>query len=533
MARGRGPRFDRFAVVITAVMLLSALGLGAATYALNRANHDREFAIIAAEADGEAQFGRLLIERWLSERDSDARTLRVNRGLAERAQAYIEGSEDNGTFLQERLDAERAPKGFVAIWLLSEDGSVRKASPMDAAAPAREYITAAIAAMQSRDNDRVFLGMTSGRARVAWIAPMESPEGEIVGCLVIEDDVMNLVTALQSEWPGKGSSNALEIVPMTSAAIASDRAVVSETAVPGAPWKVRVTRGTQIVRDSTRVLGATSTLVALMMLAVELSIMISVARTRRFARVEHEAAQETAAALAIQDRFLAGMSHELRTPLNSIIGFTSILRSGMAGELNEEQHRQLSMVHESSKRLLALVNDVLDLSKLKAGKQDIEASPFTAGEVCYMVFGLMEPLADHKALQLDLDVPETVIGMSTDRDMVERILLNLLSNAIKFTDSGIVVLRLEPGDDGTVTFSVTDTGHGIAPDHLAHVMEEFRQIVEVESGKPVGTGLGLAISKRMAEALGGTLTAESEVAVGSTFTFTVPRVYDGDGEAKL
>ncbi|MDO9556081.1 MAG: ATP-binding protein [Coriobacteriia bacterium] len=252
-------------------------------------------------------------------------------------------------------------------------------------------------------------------------------------------------------------------------------------------------------------------------------------------RVEQERSlSELQDALAAQDRFLSNMSHELRTPLNSIMGFTSLMLGGMTGPITDEQRKQLGMVDDAGKRLLALVDDVLDLAKLKAGKCSVVPRVFTVGEIVSDTCGLMCPLSARKGVGCDFTLPEEDVELQTDRQMVERILLNLMSNAVKFTDEGLVRLEVVyDRESDTVCFVVRDTGRGIAGSDVASIMEEFTQVVEPRGVKPVGAGLGLAISRRMAEALGGSLTAESEVGVGSTFTVTLPRVYGGDGETDL
>ncbi|MHB1340649.1 MAG: PAS domain S-box protein [Coriobacteriia bacterium] len=218
--------------------------------------------------------------------------------------------------------------------------------------------------------------------------------------------------------------------------------------------------------------------------------------------------------------FLANMSHELRTPLNSIIGFTDILLQGLAGELAPEQRKQISMVNESGKHLLSLINDVLDLSKIEAGRVEPSVEPFDLCEEVTRLVDTLRPQAQNKGLALRVSVPETCV-FESDCRMVRQIVLNLLSNAVKFTDTGtvsIAVRRL----DRRIEVDVRDTGPGIAPDDRRRIFDSFTQASADGGRRPDGTGLGLAISNRLAKLLGGKISVVSTVGDGSTFTLVLP-----------
>jgi len=253
-------------------------------------------------------------------------------------------------------------------------------------------------------------------------------------------------------------------------------------------------------------------------------------RTLEAAVSERTAALETTVsdleeALAAREVFLAGMSHELRTPLNSIIGYSGVMLSGMAGDLSDEQRKQLDMVSRSSRHLLALINDVLDVAQLDAGTTPIRAGEFSANDVVDEVSAMMAPLVREKGLDLVVIPAAEDVRMSSDLTKLEQILLNLLGNAVKFTREGSVGLRVDPGSDGHVSFIVTDTGIGIPLGSLHRVTEPFVQVHHADGMKPSGVGLGLSISKRLATALGGELHVTSEPGVGSTVTLTLPREF--------
>lgn len=240
---------------------------------------------------------------------------------------------------------------------------------------------------------------------------------------------------------------------------------------------------------------------------------------RRFA-LEH-ANWELRMATQAKSRFLANMSHEFRTPLNSMIGFTGVLLQGLAGELNDEQRKQLKMANDSGKHLLRLINDVLDLARIEAGTQRLRASWVAVDDVIESVAATVSPLVDEKGLELDVEVMRPGQQVETDPLRVRQILLNLLGNAIKFTDRGRIWLRAD-ANDTHVAFSVRDEGEGIPPTELGRIFNAFEQVIPESGGKPQGTGLGLSISKELASILGGTLTVASELGEGSTFTLTLP-----------
>uniref|UniRef100_UPI003562DC83 sensor histidine kinase n=1 Tax=Seonamhaeicola sp. TaxID=1912245 RepID=UPI003562DC83 len=223
----------------------------------------------------------------------------------------------------------------------------------------------------------------------------------------------------------------------------------------------------------------------------------------------------------MKSAFLATMSHELRTPMNSIIGFTGILLKELAGPLNEEQKKQLNMVKKSGEHLLRLINDILDISKIEAGKLKISIYPFDYIETLKGTVSFLMPQAKAKNLSIETELPVSKLTITSDERRVEQVLLNLLSNAIKFSKKGIIQVKVHLKENEIVT-EVIDQGMGISKKDLAKLFMPFIQLETGLSRNHDGTGLGLAISKNLIEKLGGSIQVESIEGKGSNFTFILP-----------
>jgi signal transduction histidine kinase len=243
------------------------------------------------------------------------------------------------------------------------------------------------------------------------------------------------------------------------------------------------------------------------------------------ARLFHEI-QDKSRQLEIADKhkseFLANMSHELRTPLNAIIGFSEVLLERIFGELNEKQADYLHDIHSSGRHLLNLINDILDLSKIEAGRMELDVETFDAASALSNAMTLVRERAQRHGIGLVLEAAPQVGEIRADERKFKQILLNLLSNAVKFTpDGGRIVTRARIVD-GALEVAVSDTGIGIAKEDQQAVFEEFRQVGRDYTTKHEGTGLGLALTKRFVELHGGSIRVDSEPGQGSTFTFTIP-----------
>ncbi len=245
------------------------------------------------------------------------------------------------------------------------------------------------------------------------------------------------------------------------------------------------------------------------------------------AELEKEKVKAQSADL-MKSAFLATMSHELRTPMNSIIGFTGILLKEYAGPLTKEQRKQLSMVKNSSQHLLGLINDILDISKIEAGKLKVSMYPFNYVKTIEKTIDFLVPQAEKKGLQLCSEIVENAIILDSDERRVEQVLLNLLSNAIKFSNKGTIQVKVAIVDNAVVT-QVIDQGIGIGKKDINKLFVPFIQLEGGISRSHEGTGLGLAISKSLIEKLGGTIRVQSKKGIGSNFTFTLP-IGEGDKE---
>src|SRR5262249_23427077 len=228
-------------------------------------------------------------------------------------------------------------------------------------------------------------------------------------------------------------------------------------------------------------------------------------------------------ASALKSQFLANMSHEFRTPLNAMLGYTSMLLQGVAGQLEPPVKRQLGRIESNGRHLLTIINEILDISRIEAGRMPLQVSTFKIPELVAEVRAELEPIIIRSKLTMTLDLQKDLKSITSDRQKVKQILLNLLSNALKFTHhGGVTITARQQRKDRTMTLSVSDTGIGIAATDQDRVFEDFRQLDNSPTRAYGGTGLGLSICRRLAMMLDGQITVQSQVGKGSTFILALP-----------
>ena len=248
---------------------------------------------------------------------------------------------------------------------------------------------------------------------------------------------------------------------------------------------------------------------------------LALENARLFQELEEKSRQ-----LEVADRhkseFLANMSHELRTPLNAVIGFSEVLIERMFGEVNAKQEEYLQDILASGRHLLSLINDILDLSKIEAGRMELELADFHLPQAIDNAVTLVRERAMRRGITLEVAVDDRLGALRGDERKVKQVLLNLLANAIKFTPEGGRVEVRAAAANGVAEIAVSDTGVGIAFEDQEAVFEEFRQVGTDYAKKHEGTGLGLTLSRKFVELHGGKIWVKSQVRQGSTFTFTLP-----------
>jgi PAS domain S-box-containing protein len=228
-------------------------------------------------------------------------------------------------------------------------------------------------------------------------------------------------------------------------------------------------------------------------------------------------------ASALKSQFLANMSHEFRTPLNAILGYTHMLLNNVTGQVSDAQRKSLTRIDSNSRHLLALINDILDITRIEAGRMPLNTSTFSIGDLFEEVQSELEPIIKRSNLVVSTKQRGSVPALRSDRQKVKQIVLNLLSNALKFTPAGSVTMTASyDARRREVAIAVRDTGVGISPDDQAKVFEDFRQLDSSPARGYGGTGLGLSICRRLANMLGGTIDLKSDPGRGSTFTLRLP-----------
>ena len=261
--------------------------------------------------------------------------------------------------------------------------------------------------------------------------------------------------------------------------------------------------------------------------------MATVELEERNRRLEWQS-RELEKASRLKSEFLASMSHELRTPINAVLGYTSLLREEIYGELTDKQKNGLDKINRASQHLLDLINDILDLSKMEAGKMPVYLEEVSLQHVLSELAEAVEPLVRDKDLEFIVRAPDDMPTLFTDRTKVKQILLNLLSNAVKFTSTGHVTLQAEPNGADRILITVEDTGIGIKQEDLEKIFDDFRQVDQSPTREYGGTGLGLSITRKLIALLDGQIEVESRYGEGSRFTIDMPlRLQPGTRDEQL
>ena len=327
---------------------------------------------------------------------------------------------------------------------------------------------------------------------------------------------------------------------LSGRAILDGRAMqVVDTLAPDAPaharahahaWNFRSTAAAPLMRDGTAIgvitvnspkPGAMSDKQMALLATFADQAVIAIENVRLFHEIQDKSAQLEVASRH-KSEFLANMSHELRTPLNAILGFSEVLTEKMFGEVNEKQLDYLKDIHSSGQHLLSLINDILDLSKIEAGKMELQRSEFDLPSALHTATTLVKERAQRHGIDLKLDVAADLATIHADERKFKQIMLNLLSNAVKFMPDGGSIFVAARRNGAMVEVSVADSGAGIAPEDQGVVFEEFRQVGRDMARQAEGTGLGLPLTKRFVELHGGQIRLESAPGKGSTFAFTIP-----------
>jgi signal transduction histidine kinase/CheY-like chemotaxis protein len=235
----------------------------------------------------------------------------------------------------------------------------------------------------------------------------------------------------------------------------------------------------------------------------------------------------------LKSRFLSEMSHEFRSPLNSIKGLTGFLLDRTDGDLSSEQEKQIQFIRQAADGLSTLVDDLLDLARVEAGKAAIRVSSFEVPALFESLQGMIRPMINKEAVALVFEEPRGVPNLNTDEGKVAQILRNFLTNAVKFTERGEIRVSVRKGPGDVVTFSVKDSGIGIAPENLNRVFEEYGQIDNPLQNRVKGTGLGLPLTRRLAQLLGGNVAVQSQIGAGSTFSVDIPMMFPRDGRHEV
>ena len=532
------PIYTAVAIAMVAYLALTAVAIWA--YDVRARSAEAEAHIhLSHVAKGNAA----LMQYWFAESESDIVSLSTTSRVRTEFEEYVRGDSD-AEWLTLRLAAERTSRNYVNVTLFDTLGKAQLA--LGPGSPGHEHDIAQYAAEASRMTSGVISvshPAGDGEYHVAWFAPLRVGASEpggarTTGVVMYESDLkrylQRVIAPVNDPWPTTISiavsdyggdydastddrfSFQLSSDTSRDSGVVSEHAPVGDTNVVATAYTSR-----QQLTDSLSWDRHTIAAVDILVLLTFVAFVVLYARSERNRQKEQQAKEQIAEALETQDRFLANMSHDLRTPLNSILGFSSMMRTGMTGPLNEEQQRQVTMIEASGRHLLALVTDVLELSRMRAGSEVLDPETFLVADLVDFVTVVLEPQVAEKGLTWATRVPEG-LEITTDRRLAERVLLNLCGNAVKFTVNGGVDIDVTRRADGATWIAVHDTGPGLEYGTHREIMREFSQVHRPGTAKPEGSGLGLAICATTAELLGGSIDVNSAPGHGATFTFVLP-----------
>jgi len=539
LGRTLKPIYGAVATAVVAYLALTAIAVWA--YDVQSKSAESEAHIhLSHVADGNAA----LMRYWFAESESDIVSLSTTSRVRTEFEDYLAGGKDSVDWLTMRLEAERNSRNYVNITLFDSLGKAQLA--FGPGSPGHEHEIAEYAAEAAEMESGVLSAShaaPNGEYHVAWFAPLrvgaDEPGGaRTTGVVMYESDLkrylQQVIAPVNDPWPttislfisGPGGDYQASTIDHFNFALSTDSSrepdVIGErTNVVGSDVVASAYTSRQEVTDSLRWERNTIAAADIAVLLTFVAFILFYARSERSRQKEQQAKEQIAEALETQDRFLANMSHDLRTPLNSILGFSSMMRTGMTGPLNEEQQRQVTMIESSGRHLLALVTDVLELSKMRAGREELDPETFLVSDLVDFATDVLAPQVAEKHLTWDTTVPEG-LEITTDRRLAERVLLNLCGNAVKFTVNGGVDIVVSRRADGATWIAVHDTGPGLEYGTHREIMREFSQLHRPGTVKPEGSGLGLAICSTTAELLGGSIDVNSVPGHGATFTFVLP-----------
>lgn len=525
--------------MVLSFVMLSGIAFLAYLEQVERAT-DNATAHLQRVANGNAA----VIKYWYAEGESDIQVMGSTSRVRTEFERYLQGDSTAEKWLRLRLEAERQARDYVNITLYDTSGKAQLVLGDQSPGHMQDLTMHAVeaAALTSGTVAASHPGV-EGTYHVTWFAPLrieeESGRERTTGVVMFESDLKSylekVIAPVDDPWP---TNVALRFVASGDTYVAdtssdfsfkllrdavypgddgvSAAAPINDDTIAVVAWAAR-----QDILDSLAWERWTIAGVDLLVFLTFASFVFAYIRSDANRRKEMRAKEVLQDALDTQDRFLANVSHDLRTPLNSIIGFSGLLKQGLPGPLNAEQYRQVSMIEASGKHLLALVTDVLDLSKLKAGAEEIDPETVLASDLVDYVTERLAPQVAEKGLTWETSVPEG-LELVTDRRLAQRVLLNLGANAVKFTVNGGVTITVTPRLHNMIAFAVSDTGPGIAYGTHREIMREFRQMHPPGETKPEGSGLGLPISSKTATLLGGEIEIDSTPGHGATFTFVLP-----------